>query len=534
MILENNLLTKRALAKRAALFCVLWASAFSLQAQESLPTPVTTTPITARPEGKQIMNQVRKATSFYSTGTDGAAIDSVDYYIGDLVEAADGTVYLKNPFTYFPSGTWLKLDRLSGDTLVARLPQAIFEDPDDDNAVYYASRLTLTSSESGQTYGIERKQDGSYACDVKFLYSNGTLTMINGDGETDGMPKSILGVVSASGGWGEYGEASFSVRPLTLSPVQLPSGIHRQLCSFTYTDYYGDVSETLEMGISGNKVYLTNPFTNEDVQWIEGTIEGDSVVFTSQYLGANRSAGYHMFFCPGVYSDLYEEGYELAPRLTFAYDKTKGTLTADDPKSMLINIGDRRLYYAAAYRVPKLAISNVAVARPANPVIDKFSKPGSDGAGSLQFTLPSQDVNGQSLFKGNLYYKIYTGEGKTFVFDPSEYNKLDTALDEIAYGFSDNHDFFFSDDTHLFYIYGKVDSIGVQSIYKGDSELRSDIVWTTGKTTSSVSLIPATTKVVGISYYSLDGRRINEPSRGMFIRQRKTADGKTYTDKIIK
>ena len=42
------------------------------------------------------------------------------YVIGD-----DDCVYLKSPFTFFPTQSYLKLEHLNGDTLVAHMPQAI-------------------------------------------------------------------------------------------------------------------------------------------------------------------------------------------------------------------------------------------------------------------------------------------------------------------------------------------------------------------------------------------------------------------------
>ena len=112
------------------------------QTSDGNPEPQTTDPIVKRPQGRLMKNQVRKAMSFYSTGS-GAYIDSVDYYIGDYVMGDDGSVYLKNPFTFFPTQSYLKLDRLEGDTLVARMPQAIYREDD----TYYVSRLVARSEE---------------------------------------------------------------------------------------------------------------------------------------------------------------------------------------------------------------------------------------------------------------------------------------------------------------------------------------------------------------------------------------------------
>lgn len=66
------------------------------------------------PEGTIHAHQVRSATSFYDPGEGVAYLDSVEYYTADYVEAEDGSVYWSNPFVFFPTDTWLKLDRAGG------------------------------------------------------------------------------------------------------------------------------------------------------------------------------------------------------------------------------------------------------------------------------------------------------------------------------------------------------------------------------------------------------------------------------------
>lgn len=188
------------------------------QTSDGNPEPQTTDPIVKRPQGRLMKNQVRKAMSFYSTGS-GAYIDSVDYYIGDYVMGDDGSVYLKNPFTFFPTQSYLKLDRLEGDTLVARMPQAIYREDD----TYYVSRLVLKSGNQGMTYGYEQNADGSFNTDMKFLLRGDTLTMLGGETAGD-YPEVILGLTTLQGNWAETGEAVFTVRPLDVQSAQLPQG----------------------------------------------------------------------------------------------------------------------------------------------------------------------------------------------------------------------------------------------------------------------------------------------------------------------
>ncbi len=494
------------------------------------PEPQTTEPIVKRPQGRLVKNQARKALSFYSTGA-GADVDSVDYYIGDYVVGDDGCVYLKNPFTFYPTQSYLKLDRLDGDTLVARMPQAIYQ----DEAMLYASRLVLKSGSQGMTYGYEQNADGTFNTDMRFLLRGDTLTLLGEDTSGD-YPQAILGLATLSGNWAETGEAAFSVRPLGVKPTALPQGVTPQLYQLAYSGFYGEGTDLVEVAFADGKVYLSNPYNTCGMQWAVGNVAGNSVAFGPQYLGPNEGEGYHEFLCPGVYSETAEEYFELTDSLRFVYDDAAKTLSTSIPQSLLINVGDDRVYTAAVYIGPSLTPYTATADRPANPEITSYAAYGEEGEGegSLQFELPSVDVNGQPLFKNNLYYKVYTASGKVLTFGPGQYESIEKEMTEVPYGMSDNVDFFMADDSHKFYFREAADSLGLQSVYKGERELCSDIVWTTGRTSTAIALPATRHEGTGEArYFDLQGRRLSGRQQGVCIRQRVLTDGRIVNEKTI-
>lgn len=504
----------------------------SAQTQGNGVIPQSTEPITKQPKGLQVKNQARKALCFYSTGQ-GADLDSVDYYIANYVLGDDGCVYLKNPFTFFPTQSYLKLDRLNGDTLVAHMPQAIYS----DETMLYASRMVLKSGSKGMTYGYDRNADGTCNTDMRFLLRGDTLTMLGDDTPQGEYPKEILGLTTLEGAWNEAGEVAMTVRPTGKKPVELPQGVLPQLYRLAYSDFYGDGTTLVEVAFDHDKVYISNPYSTGALQWAEGTIHGSRVVFASQYLGPNECEGYHMFFCPGMYSETSQEYFDMADSLRFDYDEAAKSMTAASPQTIIINVGDDRVFTAAVYISPSLSPYTATIKQPANPEITSYSPFGeeAEGEGSLQFELPSVDVSGQQLFKNNLYYKVYTAEGKVLTFSPQQYSGLDAAMTEVPYGLSDNTDFYMADDSHKFYFFQSVDSLGLQTVYKGETELCSDIVWTTGRTTTAVSQPTASgQRTLTTRYYDLQGRRLPRQQRGVCIRQRVLADGSVVNEKIIK
>ena len=180
------------------------------------------------PEGTVHTHQVRSATSFYDPGEGVAYLDSVEYYTADYVEAEDGSVYLSNPFVFFPTDTWLKLDRAEGDTLVARLPQAMFEG--DDGTVFYARRMVLSDRGDGELDCLPDEAE----TDVRFTLRGDTLALVDGGLDEQGMPRYILGLATATGGWSCYGEGLTTIVPLRYEPTQKPEEKPEQTIHFVH------------------------------------------------------------------------------------------------------------------------------------------------------------------------------------------------------------------------------------------------------------------------------------------------------------
>ena len=88
--------------------------------------------IVTQPEGKVYKNLYSYAEGFYSMW--GLIFDGKkDGVARDVVVANDGTVYIQNPMTFFPTNSWIKGHKTIGDTIAVELPQLIYVNDNDVN-----------------------------------------------------------------------------------------------------------------------------------------------------------------------------------------------------------------------------------------------------------------------------------------------------------------------------------------------------------------------------------------------------------------
>ena len=251
---------------------------------------------------------MRSATSFYDPGEGVAYLDSVEYYTADYVEAEDGSVYLSNPFVFFPTDTWLKLDRAGGDTLVARLPQAMFEG--DDGTVFYARRMVLSDRGDGELDCLPDEAE----TDVRFTLRGDTLALVDGGLDEQGMPRYILGLATATGGWSCYGEGLTTIVPLRYEPTQKPEGKPEQTIHFVHYNPFieDDMDEEVPAVCDGDKIYWQLPYSSnrDETYWVVGEWRDNRITVLPQYLGVDTWSCLHLFAMP---ADYLPESSQLDP-----------------------------------------------------------------------------------------------------------------------------------------------------------------------------------------------------------------------------
>ena len=158
------------------------------------------------------------------------------------------------------------------------------------------------------------------------------------------------------------------------------------------------------------------------------------------------------------------------------YSPTKGSIMGIYEPAV-ITLTDGEFVYPV---IPDVA------AKPADPEILAVNNYDAEkGYGSVAFTIPTTDVDGNDIKEDKLFYQLYSdinGDIQPIVFTPEICEMLEEDMTIIPYTFTDNWDFQDRGDykvVFLNYNFNKTyDRIGVKSIYTGGGETNeSEIVW---------------------------------------------------------
>lgn len=102
----------------------LLAVAFATIGASAQTLPGLADIIKTQPEGTLHKDLNHYFEGAYVNKSDGYIYDHLgDGYVSDIVEAADGSLYIKNPFGFFPYGDiWVKAVKGEGNTYEVRMP----------------------------------------------------------------------------------------------------------------------------------------------------------------------------------------------------------------------------------------------------------------------------------------------------------------------------------------------------------------------------------------------------------------------------
>ena len=498
-----------------------------------------TTIIKEQPAGIIHDSMIRYDTyyfNFYSSFLDEMMPHQNTAVVGHYIEGDDGYVYLADPIG-FVTDTYLKLEKISDDTLVAHTPQAIYNLEDQ---TYYAVRMTTVYDENSGRYKYVIDWNN---LDMKYLLRNDTLTQISdGTQETEGgiYEKSILAMADEDGNFYCFGNAGLSMSPCTDKAYKLPEDADVKEMMFTYsiTNDASATTKKIKFVQNGNDIYLNDPYSGNNDIWIKGTIDGEKAIFKQQYVGIyeydDDMLAQHVYFRP--YSDgsiKYDDygnvvyDYSFSDELILNYNKEENRFTSIDSCGFLLNIGPTGINPVYAYHMPVIFEYKEVPAVPMTPEIVFFGQY-SDNVmcGMITVKVPACDIYGEYINPEKLSYVIYFDSDEPYTFTPEKYMYLEKEMTEIPYSYSDDYDFYSNGDKKDIYFYSPINErFGIQSIFKGGGEERkSDICWYNVNTTDIKDVSKYDHDVV-VQRYNIGGQRINEPVKGINII--KTADGRT-------
>lgn len=145
------------------------------------------------------------------------------------------------------------------------------------------------------------------------------------------------------------------------------------------------------------------------------------------------------------------------------------------------------------------------------------------------------DAEGKYLNPEKLFYNIYF-DGEKQTLSTSDYQLFKKDMTDIPYEYSDNYDIQYNGDDHKIYFYkSDIKQFGVQLVYTGGNEIHSsDIVYwdiaSGAPVTDGISDVNASNSEKNKVYYDLSGRKVTNPSNGIFIMK----CGKTVKKVVLK
>jgi hypothetical protein len=166
------------------------------------------------------------------------------------------------------------------------------------------------------------------------------------------------------------------------------------------------------------------------------------------------------------------------------------------------------------------------------------------GEYDFDFYLNLLSTKGDLLDESKLYYNILLDD-EPMTFDAGDYG-LDEDIEDMPYSMSSGSSIIpFGVERVIAIFSDGFESVGVQILYRPEEgkEFRSDILYydlATKEATvmpvndnSGVSSLSVDRQVKNVTYYDLTGRRVTNPSNGIYVKRTAFNDGSVTTAKQV-
>lgn len=485
-----------------------------------------------------------------------------DEFPAEVVWGKNGDVYFKNLVSVFPDDYYLK-GTLSGNTVTMPCNQTIEYIEEDGYGINFGVFKTKTRVQNG-----EEVVDFEYTPEVESISftidAAGGMKMVLPGAPFDGEnpPEYVAGFYYTDDyGFTGYSDFFQQYTRLALEKVVMPEDA--EIMQYVYIDAYNYAS-IVDVAFYGDYLYIRGLSSMLPDGTIRARIKGNkAIVDQDEYLGIYYDMYY--IFTKVLYDnpDYDENNPDAADPVVFAPSDVGFELNFD-PDRKLIYADKEGVYLSfhcdaedflnslGFFEVFTLKYQESFAGTPANPVDLEYATEwvSAQGFNDFFFTLSNFTEEGNLLDVEKLYYKVFVN-GIPQIFNQHNrdnllgemvtvYPGVPVEVELLPYLFNNNEDIFkFSDNAFDIGIYrDDVKTIGVQSVYYYDNNFTySDLVTLnveTGEITqeSGVGKIEAE-EVVSTEYYTLDGRRVRHPGRGICIKVEKAASGAIRTSKII-
>lgn len=467
----------------------------------------------------------------------------------DVVYGDDGNFYIKDPFSQFSTGSWLK-GAIKGDTISVD-PQTIYYEEANGSSsetICYAAKMK---------YGyVEDMAQNYWSVDIdnptlKFIVRNDSIIMQNENGYAG------LGLFYSSGEWTGFGEFRKILTPQTDVAVSLPKTVSE---SKEYVMTYGTyltgldtltiMKKMVKIAKDGNDYYLTDLINTDDKMYVKGTFaDGKLTLNSGQYMGVENTndfngVRYHEYFdamgwkTVPTYNNGKEDSTYFRDQFVFDYDATTDTYIGEN-NYFGINGGNSKVNMRYGLKQPILTPFVEVNSAPAKPTIytveDMFDE---YGYSNVQVVLTNTTEKGEFLNTHRLYYNLYIDD-ELLTFYPDEYISLKEEMVDVPFEYVDGEDFQNYKGRRIIYFYTTDFSrVALQEVYvdnEGVRHLSEPARWY--KNAAGIKLQQAVNDKANRAeterYYDLGGRLVAQPEHGMYIKSTTYSDGSTVMKKVF-
>ena len=268
-------------------------------------------------------------------------------------------------------------------------------------------------------------------------------------------------------------------------------------------------------------IYIQGLSSQFPEAWVKGTFDGENAIIPSgQYLGSriNNLTGQEVnLFLSGT------DGTNFCD-IAFAFDEETGVLTTQN-QYYVTEKANSTLAWSEQVRSFTLEPFVDETGVPLAPIANGFSPyDPAEGYGSLGFKLSMTGEEGKILVAEYLFYQLYTekdGVQEVFTFKPEDYLNFTEEMTMIPYTYTDGMNFLEQYGTKLIYLNfptADYDRFGVMAIYTGGGETNSSpITWFGGSNGISDAAHLSQQAANGKQMFDLQGRRVENPTRGLYI-----------------
>lgn len=492
------------------------------------------------------------------------------YAVASSINWDGNDAYFLDIITAAPMGTYVK-GVLSGNQVRVPMNQTVLEFEDEEYDLNFGLLkpvFTVDPNNPTDVYVWFEYSDDYDSIDFS-INENGTMELISppakytNDGPTAGdygFPDYVIGYYYSDDlVWGGYCDVFQIYDEFNFEKTELPEGI--EMTTMTYINRAG-MGVIVNVGETADAVYMEGLSAYVP----DGIVKGDFIndgtqisVAPNQYVGLEANL-YYIITSTGAMKGNEIEWIQDEPAIfDVLRDPATGkilTISAVDSKNFLTFSDDPFYFYPFdIFKGIVLSRQESFAGIPATPKDAYYGNYASMmGSNFVFFRLSSFAKNGDIIDINNLYYSVFlNGEPLEFE-EQTGLNLLDkdvvmySGIKEptylVPYTFANDIDLYEDmGGTFVVGLYAEgIETVGVQAVYICDGVTTTGGLVTINTATGEQTITPGSDakvesiqidEVVGVDYYDLNGRQMNNPQKGLYVKKYTMKDGRTISRTVL-